>query len=289
LSVLAVHPAFADAVKLRPLGALYADAQEVGLSSPGDVACGDGESIWVADTGNGRLLALKLEADGPVPGGIVAAPELSRPLRVAPGPSASLYVLDGKQRRLGRVDLDGRFLGWIDPSGPQGTGRTVLRSFTVDTAGQLYLLDVASARVLVTDPQGAVERSIAFPETYGFVSDVAVDRRGSVFALDSVEARLLWAAQGEERLVPLTESMTEDMDFPTDLTIDSAGRIFVSDQHGGGIVILGTDGAFRGRQSAMGWRPGLLRYPCGLCVTSSGDLFVADRGNDRVQVFRVLE
>jgi hypothetical protein len=39
----------------------------------------------------------------------------------------------------------------------------------------------------------------------------------------------------------------------------------------------------------MGWKTGMLRYPAGLCVNGNGELFVADRGNSRLQVFRILE
>ena len=69
------------------------------------------------------------------------------------------------------------------------------------------------------------------------------------------------------------------------LAVDHLGRLFIVDENGGGIVILGPDGSFQGRQSNMGWKPGSLRYPSGLCVDTAGMMFVADRGNNRIQVF----
>jgi streptogramin lyase len=277
-----------EAVRLRPTQSLYADGREIGLSAPEDVACGKGD-VWVADTGNGRLVRFEATAEGYIPTTVLDVPEVARPQRIQTAPDGSIYVLDGKQRRIGRVDRTGKFLGWVDPSGQTGAARVVPRGFDVAADGKLYVLDVASARVLVTDPGGAVERQIAFPDAYGFLSDVAVDPRGVVFALDSVGRRLFSAALDAEQLTPLTEAMTEEMDFPTDLVADDVGRLFVSDQHGGGIVIVGANGSFRGRQSSMGWKTGMLRYPAGLCVDGNRELFVADRGNSRLQVFRILD
>ncbi len=79
------------------------------------------------------------------------------------------------------------------------------------------------------------------------------------------------------------------MAFPTAIAVDGQGRIFLADQNGDGIVILGADGSFRGRQAGTGWKEGSLRYPSGLCAGPAGTIFVADRENGRVQMFAVSE
>jgi hypothetical protein len=63
----------------------------------------------------------------------------------------------------------------------------------------------------------------------------------------------------------------------------------VVDQNGSGIVILGLDGSFRGRQLRMGWKDGFLRYPSQLCIDDRGNVFIADRGNNRVDVFTIVQ
>jgi hypothetical protein len=81
--------------------------------------------------------------------------------------------------------------------------------------------------------------------------------------------------------------MADDMTLPSGIAADGEGYLFLADNHGSGIVVLGQDGSFRGRESAMGWKEGFLRYPTG--VSASKDLlFVADRGNNRVQVFTIV-
>jgi hypothetical protein len=60
------------------------------------------------------------------------------------------------------------------------------------------------------------------------------------------------------------------------------------DENGAGIVILGQDGSFLGRQLTMGWNEGLLYYPSQMCINDKDEAFIADTGNSRVQVFSIV-
>jgi sugar lactone lactonase YvrE len=160
-------------------------------------------------------------------------------------------------------------------------------SFAVGPQDRVHVVDVAGRRVLVVDPEGRVLRTISVPADCRFPADVAVDGRGDVYVIDSVGRRAFAARSGEAALVAIGAPLVEDLDFPTAVAVDDDGRLFVLDEHGGGIVVLGRDGTFRGRQSAMGWKEGLLRYPVDACVDGRGSVFVAERGNSRVQRFRV--
>ena len=73
--------------------------------------------------------------------------------------------------------------------------------------------------------------------------------------------------------------------MPTSLVSDDTGRLFVSDQNSGTILVVGPDGTFLGRQGGPGWKTALLRSPAQLCLDGQGRLMVADRDNHRVQVF----
>jgi hypothetical protein len=132
-----------------------------------------------------------------------------------------------------------------------------------------------------------VERAVALPAEVRGITDVATDGRGSIFVLDGVARRIWVVRPGEAAFTLLAGPLSEDLDFPGALDADSSGRLLVADLHGGGVVILGPDGSFRGRQSAHGWKDGLLRYPADLCSTGRGLVVVADRENQRVQVFSV--
>lgn len=281
--------AAAEALKLRHMTTLYADAQGTPLSSPQGVGCGAGDRILVADSGNGRVL--QVEVSGPLSRvtGIVKLAEIPYPIRVDGDPAGALVVLDGRSRRLARVRADGSFGGWIDVPQAEGAAAPVIRSFAIGPKGSLLAADVAGRRVVQISATGALERSVELPAAVRGLADLAIDSRGSIFALDSVGRRVWAMRSGENAFTPMSDSLSQDLDFPSALDADASGRVLVADLNGGGVVMLGPDGSFRGRQSAYGWKEGFLRYPADLCVTGRGLVVVADRENDRVQVFAVDE
>jgi sugar lactone lactonase YvrE len=187
-----------------------------------------------------------------------------------------------------RVAPTGEFLGYFAPTGDvQGT--VVPRSLRVDRDDSVYLLDVSGARVLLLDPSGKLLREVPFPKGYGFFSDLAVDAGGNILLLDSVRKKVFKVAKNSPEDAQLGESLKEEAYFPTAIATDKQGTIFLVDENGSGIVILGPDGSFRGRRLSMGWKDGFLRYPAQMCVTENGTAFIADRGNNRVDGFQITE
>lgn len=289
LLVLAVSATAASAVtKLRPMQVLYADDKGAGLRQPQGVAC-DATLLVVADTGNRRLLRYTIAGDRVTPAGEIRLNEIPYPIKVQIGPKGELFALDGKSRRIARIASSGEFKGWVALPADATASPSAPRGLAIDREGHLVVLDVGQARVIVMGPDGKVLRQIAFPREPGFLSDLAVDDKGTVFAIDSVGRRVFAAKSADAILAPLTGPMMEDLAFPTAIAVDARGRLFIADQNEGGLVILGADGSFRGRQAGMGWKEGQLRYPSGLCVGATGTLFVADRENNRVQMFEVSE
>jgi len=270
-----------EAPKLKPELSLYVDREGRGLRGPAVVGC-SGSTLAVADTGHGRIVLYEVRDDAVRPGGEIVAPQVPVPLAVAVLAGGDLLVLDGRSRRIARLGAAGEFRGWLELD-----AAVEPRSFALGPRDQPYVLDLAGRSVLVLDAQGAVERRIAIPREAAFPSDVAVSGRGEVYVVDSVGRRVYGARPTEATLAALGPPLEDEVDFPSALAVDDEGHVFVIDEHGSGIVILGRDGSFHGRQSEMGWRDGFLRYPADACVDGRGSLFVAERGNNRVQRFRV--
>jgi sugar lactone lactonase YvrE len=165
----------------------------------------------------------------------------------------------------------------------------VPKSFRIDSRDNIYILDIFSARVLVLSPDGKYQRHVAFPKEFGFFSDLAVDFRETLLLIDSVKAMVFSATKDSKGFSPLTKSLREYLNFPTGITTDGRGTIYIVDENGGGIVILGQDGSYLGRQLTMGWNEGLLYYPSQMCINEKGEVFIADRGNSRVQIFTLVK
>jgi sugar lactone lactonase YvrE len=277
---------WAEGVRIRVLTGIYADAKGVGLKSPEGVAAPDAGRIVVADTGNGRLVEYQVTPDAVTALGEMSFPELPYPIRVAGRAKGDLFVLDGKMRRIGRVS-GGAFTGWVEPA---LEGEIVPRALRVDGSGNLWILDVAAPRVLVLGKDDQVARTIPLPATPGaFYSDLAVGPHGDLFVLESVGRRLWIVPDKATEAKPFGPELATELDFANSIAVDASGRVFVADQNGGGIVVIGVDGSFQGRQSGPGWKEGLLRYPSALAIDPAGRLLVADRGNNRVAMFGLAE
>ena len=266
-----------------------ADQASTAIKQPEGIAC-DGQSmVIVADTGNGRLLRYrfrdhKISSDLPA----IQLPELTYPTRIRLNSKGEIFVLDRKKRRIVRLTPEGNFHSYLEPAG-QPSPTFVPRSFCIDGNDLIYVLDVFSERVLVLTPEGQYLAQKKFPKDYGFFSDVTVDFKETIFLVDSVNATVFSAAKDAAEFSPLAQNLKEYMRFPTAITTDKRGYIYLVDHNGSRIIILGPDGSFLGRLSAMGWKEGLLNHPSQLCINSGGELFIADTDNNRIQIFAVKE
>jgi DNA-binding beta-propeller fold protein YncE len=272
----------AEALRLKPLASIYVDAKGAGLRFPQGVAVA-GDLAAVADAGNGRIVTYTATANGLTPRAELSVSQVAFPIAVGVLSSKEILALDGRTRRIARLAADGAFSGWFEPSGVQGAVGP--RSLATGQGDAVYVLDVTGGRILVLDARAALTATIAVPVEVGFPSDLAVDGKGDVYVVDSVGRRLWAARKGDTALAALTPPLPEEFEFPAAIAADDEGRLFVADRDGGGVVVFGRDGSFRGRQLAMGWKDGFLRYPADLCIGPGGTLLVAERGNNRVQVF----
>jgi sugar lactone lactonase YvrE len=276
----------ADVGRFRHVTSIYVDAKGVGMRQPEGVACND-RSIMVADTGGSRLLRYTVVDRTAEPAGEIQVPQLTSPIRLQFNSKEEVFALDSKQRRIARFDAKGTFKGYVTPEGVPAPAGVVPRSFKIDRQDNLYLLDVFSARVLVTDGDAKYQRAVPFPAEYGFFSDLAVDSRGTIYLLDSVRAMVWAAAKDAQTFSALTKPLRRDLSFATAMAVDARGMLYLVDTNGAGIVLVGQDGAVLSRQLAMGWAEGLLQAPSQLCLNDRGLAVIADRGNSRVQVFSI--
>lgn len=277
------------AVKLQHTMSVYWDMQQKGLKQPEGVACGKNSVFVVADTGNGRLVRYTFQSESLLAGPDIKVPQLAYPVRVQIDGRGDILALDEKQRRIVRLSPEGEFKGYVEPSGMPSALTLVPRSFKVARNGNLYVLDIFSANVVVLDAEGKFLKNIPLPAQYGFISDLAVDFKETVLLIDSVESVIYAAPKDANKFAPLTQSMKENVNFPTSITTDKKGIIYLVDQTGGDIIIIGQDGSFQGRLLALGWKEGLLRYPSQACINEDNEFFVADRANNRVQIYKITE
>jgi len=278
-----------ETVKLKYLQSVYFDEKGGGLKQPEGVACNEKSLLIVGDTGNDRLVQYTFQDRNLKLGTEMKIPQLSNPIRVQINSKGEVFALDGKKRRILRLSPEGVFKGYIDPEGIPSPSAFVPRSFKIDKNDNIYILDIFTGRVLVLNAEGKYQKQIPFPKDYGFFSDLSVDSKGTLLLVDCVRAMVFSSGKESNSFSPLTKNLREYLDFPTSLTVDTRGSIYIVDEDGGGVVILGGDGSFVGRQLNRGWNEGLLYFPSQMCIDDKGEAFIADRGNSRIQIFTLTK
>lgn len=264
--------------------AITADDKEAALKGPEGVACGGKGLVVVADTGNGRLLTYTWR-DGRLTGGTpVKVAEATSPARLAIDGRGDVLVLDRRTRRIVRVLAGGKSGGVVELKGAAGPGPVAPVAFKLDAADGLHVLDAAGHRVLVAQPDGRVVREVPLPRGGESFTDLAVDGAGRIVVVDAVASRLWAAEKGATAFKPLGTGLKDRVAFATGL-LEDRGRLWLVDGHGHSLVKVSADGTYQGRELGMGWSLGKVYYPAQACSGEDGLLVVADRNNNRVQLF----
>lgn len=115
-------------------------------------------------------------------------------------------------------------------------------------------------------------------ETHLWLTDVGLHQ---VLAFDAAGKLLL--TLGERGVAGADES---HFNQPTDVAIAADGSIFVSDGYGNNrIVHFTASGHFLQAWGKQGSEPGEFDLPHSIAIDRAGKLYVADRGNSRLQIF----
>ena len=161
--------------------------------------------------------------------------------------------------RLFQFNRAGKFIREI---GKDSYGFMVAAQVRVDSADNIWVVDEMSAMVIKFNPQGQVA--------------MLLGRKA-----ESVNVPVRSARNGNGAGQP-----TDLFDRPTDVAWDAAGNIFVADGLGNSrIAKFDKNGRFVKSWGKKGTGPGEFSDVRGLAVDAKGNVYAADAGNKRIQVF----
>jgi len=287
LALASAPPAQAERFIFKYALTIHKDGAGKALRMPEGVACKENGDILIADSGNGRLVLFKYQNGELDAGKAIKLPKKIYPTHVEFGPKGDIFVLDRRgARRIVRLDPNGKFRYFVTFKGLARLKDAVPSSFRVDAKGDLYVLNISANQILITNGDGLFKRAIPLPAKEPVYTDLTVSKDGAIFVATGASARIYVARPGSKSFSLLTKDLSRYMSFGSHIVLDKSEKnIVVVDQHGDGLAILDINGIYRGRKLTRGWRDSYVHFPAQICFGKREALILADRNNNRVQIF----
>ena len=183
---------------------------------------------------------------------------------------------------------------------PAGVTMDATASVAFDRAGNMIVLTRSKEAFYEFDPSGMFVRSFGgslFTRAHG----IKVDAQGNIWATD-VGAHLVHKVDRTGKVLLTLGTKGEagewnetagsrKLNQPTDVALAANGDVFISQGHTPGangdarVLKFDKDGKFLTQWGGKGNEPGKFQVAHGLAIDPKGNLWVADRENQRIQVF----
>ena len=198
-----------------------------------------------------------------------------------------VYVTDTAARRVFVFDPDARTVTFV---GERGAGKlTKPIGVAADGEGRVFVADGTLHRVFGYEPDGAMVVAIGHEGELENPSGLAIDRaNGLLYVADAQKHQVLCYSTADGapvRTIGKRGSENGEFNFPTNLSVDRQGRLYVADTLNFRIQIFDREGAFVSAFGMQGDTPGTLNRPKGVGVDSEGHIYVADTSFNNFQIF----
>lgn len=266
------------------------DASDAGgFLRPLGVATDDTGNIFVVDSGNHRLLAFngrgRLIFNVGKQGG--GNGEFNYPTAVSITSDGYIIVCDLHNLRLQVLDNKGNFLHSITGSAEEPIRPTAI---AVDNNNLIYVADVAAQQIIVFTVDGQEVKRFGEPGSdpgqFNFVNGLALDK----------ENELLYVADSNNNRIQafyldgtLAFMLSENLGLPRGLAYDhNSNLLYVADALAHRVAVFDANRTLVATLGIFGTEKDAFSFPNSVALDESGRIFVADRENDRIVIWRQL-
>ena len=273
-------------------------ALEAQLSAPYGILLDPRGNLLVADLGNSRVRRIapdgtittiagggKMPAGGLNEGSSATVLALDAPRNLAMDSGGNLYISDFNAHRVYRMDQGGSLTtvagtGVPGFSGDGGAAYSAQLAYpaalAVDRQDNLYIADTQNH--LIRKVSRGLITSYARSAT---PTGLAVDGKGTLYIADASGGQIVEIpVSGKSSALPLSAQ---------DLTLSSDGNLYVSNGtlvrrlSPSGAVTLAAGGGDTAHGDGADAKLALLNHPAGCALDAAGNLYIADRDNNRIR------
>jgi len=262
----------------------------------------DGERIYVSQQGVNVNVAV-LDRDGnkvgelkpPTPAKGASALRSMSYVAIDPT-NGDVVVSDRIGKAVYVFNSDGSYVRTIQPDSLKATWEPLGITFASD--GTLYVADVrekGGQQVVGIDGDGNITRTLAITakdaDPLNYPNAMTVDEKGDLVVADSNNGRvLMFDPDGKPSVVAGPGVAEGDVGMPRGVAFDSNGQLLVVDTVNHVVDIYrpadeSGKAQFVGKFGVEGVADGQFEYPNGITIDTRAKVYVADRVNNRVQVW----
>jgi DNA-binding beta-propeller fold protein YncE len=277
----------------RSVGTITGTMYEGSLGVPSAVATDpEHAEIWVADTAKNLLTVFA--ADEAVSLFTFGSAELIRqPERLAVSPDGELLVVEGKRHGIRRFSYRGEYRGELALE--NFDHEASIGAVAFDGGGNLYVGENHSGQIFVYGAAGKLRFQFgsrgAGEGQFQSISGIAIAADGTIFVVDQQGIPVqTFDAHGNYLTSWGRHQMgKENFALPSGVAVNSKGYVVVSDELRHDVKTFDRDGNVIQMFGGQGTELGALSFPTGVAVDTHDRLYVAERGNRRVQIFELIE
>jgi len=288
--------------QVKVIGQMGRSGEGLGAFQEPAAICARGGKIVVADTStrkfqvfgrDGRAVGesrnnLNNKAASKTSGGI-----FSKPSSVAIDTRGRIYAADSSDHFIRVYDGQGMFMREMQNKHGKDGG---ILGLLCDSAGNLYFSDPDNGCIqIISADMGTWMRKVGSKGTADgqlqLPQSIALDRFGQLFVVDYTASKISvfskaglfvrsWGSKGTNK---------GEFNVPRGIAIDKFDRVYVADSLNHRIQVFTTNGDYMYQFGGRGAELGRFMGPSDLSIDPDNNcLYVADRGNCRVQVFELL-
>ena len=213
--------------------------------------------------------------------------QLMKPYGIAVARDGRVYVTDTAARRVFVFDAHAKTVSFIGEKGPIKIVKPI--GVAIDASDTVFVADATLKRVVGYRQDGSVAIAIGHDGELENPSGLAIDRaRSLLYVADAKKHQVLCysSADGSSvRTIGKRGIEAGEFNFPTNLSVDRGGRLYVTDTLNFRVQIFGADGAFVASIGTQGDGPGHLNRAKGVGVDSEGHVYIADTSFNNFQIF----